>query len=91
MDHVLVEVDGMIQRLTYPVDWNFQYNEPWDLWIGYYSPMIPEEVPDVLGWCEDTFGLRSFHIDSVIRWGYSGGDIWFRNREDVDWFLLRWS
>ena len=86
---VSTEVDTLTQ-LTYKVDWNFE-QKPNNPWVGYYSPMIPGEVPYVLKWCNLVFGPRTPYETDNNRWAYDAGYFRFRDREDVEWFLLRWS
>lgn len=55
----------------------------------------PQEAGDVLCWCRDQFGTNTEGTGSsdyrwcVSRDGYSS--YYFRNPEDCEWFLLKWS
>jgi hypothetical protein len=65
----------------------------------------PQEAVEVYWWCREQFGMNSegpeqFGMNSEgptshgVRWccsrdGYSA--YYFRNSEDCEWFLLRWS
>jgi hypothetical protein len=53
----------------------------------------PWNWPDVVDWCEDTFGPHTgkpgstwFKNDIV-----KGGKLWFKEKEDLLFFMLRWS
>lgn len=49
-------------------------------------------------WCFDTFGetgtIWGHDMDKApapdLRWYMNNSKFWFRNRKDLDWFLLRW-
>ena len=52
----------------------------------------PQEAVEVYRWCREQFG--PVPTDITARWccshdGYSA--YYFRNPEDCEWFLLRWS
>ena len=54
----------------------------------------PQEADQMILWCEEQFGPRVHDITatwSVGRDGYSYSSDYFRNPEDCQWFLLRWS
>ena len=48
---------------------------------------------DMMEWIVDTFGPTS--DDGVwtpgMRWYANNAKFWFRNKKDLDWFVLRWS
>jgi hypothetical protein len=39
-------------------------------------------------WCKATF-CSKFQSDRVRRMSYA--DFWFKNKKDLDWFLLKWA
>lgn len=67
-------------------DFSFKHRTDRDgfKWEIYLQPF---RMSHVFLWCHDTFGppVR----DGV--WDYHGGWIKFKDRSQVDWFLLRWS
>jgi len=68
-----------------------------DIWkrcIRVTNPLRgkPQEADQMILWCEQQFGPRVRDITatwSVGRDGYSS--YYFRNSEDCEWFLLKWS
>jgi hypothetical protein len=69
----------------------------------YYTikPIIPywnsnDSVPlweDMMQWCISTYGPTP--IDGVwtpnAQWYANNSKFWFREKKDLEWFLLRWS
>ena len=52
----------------------------------------PQEVDEVIRWCEEQFGPRV--RDITARWSFSRDGYsayYFRNQQDCEWFLLRWA
>lgn len=44
-------------------------------------------------WCTESFGLRGDMWENKVsaRWYANSGKLWFRDRRDHDWFILKWS
>jgi hypothetical protein len=67
------------------VNWDFKHHPTRQYkWEAYYSPQDPSTWGELYRWCRETFG------DEGGRWDSHGGWIKFRERADVDWFLMRW-
>lgn len=53
-----------------------------------------ENRAEITKWCYETFGRPGYHhlIDQT-RWkdGIQWGEIFFSRKEDLEWFVLRWS
>ena len=50
--------------------------------------------PEITKWCYKTFGAPGMnHLTKQIRWkdGILYGEIYFSRKEDLEWFVLRWS
>ena len=49
--------------------------------------------PEMMEWMVETFGPSP--IDGVwtpgARWYANNAKFWFRNKKDLDWFVIRWS
>lgn len=48
---------------------------------------------DMIGWAVDTFGPSEQAGPSTIgqRWYVNNATFWFKEEQDREWFLLRWS
>ena len=45
-----------------------------------------------MGWCTETFGDEWWQNSTNGRWRYNTEGVFeFKNAEDCEWFLLRWS
>ena len=45
-------------------------------------------------WCYQTYGVPGIHVDTdEIRWqdNIKFGEVRFSRKEDLEWFVLRWS
>jgi hypothetical protein len=51
----------------------------------------PKNYYEIAEWCHKTFGEPGYH-DKPTRWkdDIYYGEISFRNKEDLEWFMLRW-
>jgi len=49
--------------------------------------------PDMEYWCNNTFGPTP--IDGVwtphMRWYMNNRKFWFRDKKDLEWFVLKWG
>lgn len=70
---------------------------PGDEYAGYtwvniaYTYMDPAGIrKEMYEWCEQQFGPSDSHVPR--RWfRHFTGKFYFKNDEDMNWFLLRWS
>ena len=51
---------------------------------------------DISKWCVETFGPSGTDDKPGVwtpneRWYINGAKYWFRNKKDLEWFLLRWQ
>jgi len=47
---------------------------------------------EMMSWMVETFGpTGSVWDDSGCRWYANNAKFWFKDRKDLDWFVLRWS
>lgn len=49
------------------------------------------EWKDMVAWCEETMERQPDTITPNLRWYVNGGQFWFRNQKDRDWFIIRWN
>jgi len=48
--------------------------------------------PDMIEWTVHTFGpTRTIWEDPGARWYANNAKFWFKDKKDLDWFVLRWS
>ena len=66
-----------------------------------------DEWTEIMAWCTEQFGPRALHINEVAEFSPRGtqggkwlgsyypfiqwGDVYFRNKEDATFFMLRWA
>jgi hypothetical protein len=68
-----------------------------DIWkrcIRQTNPLRgkPQDADEVIRWCEQQFGPTIWNITATWSVGGDGySSYYFRNPEDCEWFLLRWS
>ena len=46
---------------------------------------------DMTVWMNNTFGLSPDLREANARWYVDSGKFWFRDAQDRDWFVLKWS
>jgi hypothetical protein len=46
------------------------------------------QYENIYHWCRTTFD-KNIDVYRVRRMSYA--DFWFKNKKDLDWFLLKWS
>lgn len=44
-----------------------------------------------LEWCEETFGPQPKNPDAWSRWQIKYSSLHFRDAQDYEWFILKWS
>jgi hypothetical protein len=65
--------------------------------IKYYAAFkanTKEIRAEITRWCYKTYGNPGFNTNTQqIRWsdGIKWGEVIFSRKEDLEWFLLRWS
>lgn len=73
---------------------NFDVQEP-EIKKWYIAAFtLPKNHYEIYDWCYHTFGPSGFnHNTRQTRWGdeIRYGEVYFSRREDLEWFLLRWS
>lgn len=55
---------------------------------------LPKNHNDMYDWCYKTFGQPGFNnLTHKTRWGdeIRHGEVYFSRKEDLEWFVLRWS
>lgn len=94
--------NGTYWHVVSPTDWSPDGDYRLDIDEGriagarYYTvaPMnASNKWQDMMEWMLETFGPSA--DDGVwtpgMRWYANNAKFWFRNRKDMDWFVLRWS
>lgn len=60
---------------------------------GYTPNWDNQTWNKMVSWCTDTYGATP--TDGVwtpnARWYINNSKFWFRNKKDLEWFLLRWQ
>ena len=60
--------------------------------VNYYVVNSMENLCGHYKWCREQFGDNGWSTDnSATRWYYQGNRLYFLNKADYTWFLLRWS
>lgn len=64
----------------------------------YYSQKLQDEINEIKWWCYNNFGpgLGEYRIENspfIHRWinDIDNNEIKFSNKQDLDWFLLKWN
>ena len=55
---------------------------------------LPKDYYEIYDWCYHTFGPSGFnHLTHQTRWAdeIRHGEAYFSRKEDLEWFVLRWS
>lgn len=55
---------------------------------------LPKHYNSIIEWCYTTFGQPGFnHLTHQTRWKDEifYGEVYFSRKEDLTWFMLRWS
>lgn len=62
---------------------------PWHV-AAFASPTNYYEIAE---WCNKVFGPGGYHDTPQARWkdDIFYGEAWFKNKEDLEWFVLRWE
>ena len=42
-------------------------------------------------WCFDTFGVSEGAFEPSQRWYMNDRKFWFREKKDLEWFVVRWA
>ena len=42
-------------------------------------------------WCTDTFGISEGAFEPSQRWYANSSRFWFREKKDLEWFVLKWQ
>lgn len=50
-----------------------------------------EPIQERLDWCTETFGPQPKNHDSWSRWYTSFTTVRFRDKQDYEWYMLKWS
>lgn len=53
----------------------------------------PRNYREIVEWCNKVFGPGGYHDTPQARWkdDIFYGEAWFKNKEDLEWFVLRWE
>lgn len=58
----------------------------------YVAEFNVKDYTDVVHWCREQFGSHPRNPDAWSRWVHKYEDkIYFRDAQDYEWFVLRWS
>jgi len=60
----------------------------WDLngdWGGVDKWQLMED------WCVETYGESKGAFEPSQRWYANAARFWFREKKDLEWFILKWS
>lgn len=55
---------------------------------------LPKNYNEIIEWCYQVFGTPGFnHLTYQTRWKDEifYGEVYFNRKEDLEWFVLRWS
>ncbi len=67
--------------------------QPVPSWDFYHTQAGVDRWNDMVVWCVETYGPSS--VDGVwtpgMRWYVNNAKFWFRNKDDMAYFILRWS
>lgn len=76
------------EMLTIKLEEGKVYDEPYHV-VKLYGFIWPE----VEDWCTASFGPtpKEGVWEPHGRWYANNGALWFRNKKDLDWFLIRWQ
>lgn len=67
------------------------HREPWH--VAAFTAK-KETRPDITRWCYQTYGAPGYRANTAeIRWkdAIQYGEIHFSRKQDLEWFLLKWS
>ena len=68
-----------------------RYNHEWHV-AAVPAPLGPWGWTPCMRWCTETFGDECWQNSTNGRWRYNTEGVFeFKNAEDCEWFLLRWS
>ena len=81
-----VDLEDSVQKLTFDTGKVCGYD---------YLTITPRgyDWSDLEAWCTEAFGLRGDMWKTVpnARWYANNAKLWFRDRKDYDWFIIRWN
>ena len=93
-DQMAKDIDAMV--LMSALGWNsFDFSEGTVYGQPYLTvqPMNIVKWKEMESWLTETFGPTAH--DSVwtpdMRWYMNNSKFWFRDKKDLEWFLLRWQ
>jgi hypothetical protein len=93
-DQMAKDIDAMV--LMSALGWNsFDFSEGTVYGQKYLTvqPMSSVKWKEMEAWIVDTLGPTS--VDGVwtpdMRWYMNNSKFWFRDKKDLEWFLLRWQ
>ena len=59
----------------------------------YWFGTEPKKWNNMVEWCVETYGPTP--VDGIwtpgSRWYTNNSKFWFRTKEDLEWFILRWQ
>lgn len=65
------------------------------VFVAHAPTWFKDEWQELEDWCTDTFGptgsIWGDNTPTLHRWYVNNSKFWFRNKEDRDWFTLRWE
>ena len=78
---------GSSNDTPYPGMWHW-------ITFSYYRYVDLVTENNVADWCIETYGKPLAHNDNLVNidgiWRWSGSTFYFKNEEDLNWFIMRW-
>lgn len=69
------------------------FNETW--WVAAFKmPRYGSQVDEMRAWCYKTFGQSGYHpLTDEFRWrdDIPYGEVRFSRKQDLEWFVIKWS
>jgi hypothetical protein len=74
-----------------------RYHTVKPLFTAHAATWFRDEWKELEDWCEQTFGPTGYIWGERVppqychRWYVNDSKFWFREKKDLEWFVLRWS
>lgn len=82
---------------TYEEEMRYQVTTLGKTWWVAIFMLLPHQVDKVVEiqeWCYEAFGQPGYHpLTGQMRWeeAVRYGEVRFMNKQDLEWFVMRWS
>ena len=64
-------------------------------WVAAFDiPRQVDKIVEIQQWCCEAFGQPGYHpLTDQMRWqeAVRYGEVRFNNKQDLEWFVLKWS